>query len=122
MIALLNTRGFLTEYASILSEQASNKGCNTAILTDFASGLLIASNIPNVYRIGIDFHTLDYLDLDPDEVEEKYKPKQNHLKPQSHLPLMKIWSNMFQIGVSKLTMSWLPLMITPNFENSYSQS
>ena len=81
MIALLNTRGFLTEYASILSEQASNKGCNTAILTDFASGLLIASNIPNVYRIGIDFHTLDYLDLDPDEVEEKYKPKQNHLKP-----------------------------------------
>ena len=38
-----------------------------AILTDFASGLLIASNIPNVYRIGIDFHTLDYLDLDPDD-------------------------------------------------------
>jgi hypothetical protein len=81
-IALLNTRGFLTEYASILSKQASANGCNIVILTDFdASGLLIASNIPSVYRIGIDLDTLDYFDLDPDEVEERYKPKQNHLKP-----------------------------------------
>ena len=39
-IALLNTRGFLTEYASILSEQSRKNGCNIAILTDFdASGL-----------------------------------------------------------------------------------
>jgi hypothetical protein len=81
-IALLNTRGFLTEYASILSEQASKYGCNIAILTDFdASGLLIANNIPDVYRIGIDLDTLDYFNLSPSQVEEKYKPKQNHLKP-----------------------------------------
>jgi hypothetical protein len=81
-IALLNTRGFLTEYASILSEQASKNGCNIAILTDFdVSGLLIANNIPNVYRIGIDFDTLDYFNLSPSQVEEEYKPKQNHLKP-----------------------------------------
>jgi hypothetical protein len=81
-IALLNTRGFLTEYASILSEQASKNGCNIAILTDFdASGLLIANNIPSVYRIGIDFDTLDYFNLNPSQVEEEYKPKQNHLKP-----------------------------------------
>ena len=78
-IALLNTRGFLTEYASILSEQASQNGCNIAILTDFdASGLLIANNIPSVYRIGIDFDTLDYFNLSPSQVEEEYKPKQNH--------------------------------------------
>jgi hypothetical protein len=81
-IALLNTRGFLTEYASILSKQASKNGCNIAILTDFdASGLLIANNIPSVYRIGIDFDMLDYFNLNPNQVEEEYKPKQNHLKP-----------------------------------------
>ena len=34
-IALLNTRGFLTEYASNLSEQSRKNGCNIAILTDF---------------------------------------------------------------------------------------
>lgn len=72
----------MTEYASILSEQASKNGCNIAILTDFdASGLLIANNIPSVYRIGIDFDTLDYFNLSPSQVEEEYKPKQNHLKP-----------------------------------------
>jgi hypothetical protein len=81
-IALLNTRGFLTEYASILSEQSRKNGCNIAILTDFdASGLLIARSVPDVYRIGIDFDTLDYFGLDPGTVEEEYKPKQNHLKP-----------------------------------------
>jgi len=28
-----------------------------AILTDFASGLVLAAKAPNVYRIGIDFET-----------------------------------------------------------------
>ena len=57
-IALLNTRGFLTEYASILSKEAGKHGCNVAILTDFdASGLLIAKTVPSVDRIGIDFET-----------------------------------------------------------------
>ncbi len=81
-IALLNTRGFLTEYASILSEESGKNGCNIAILTDLdASGLLIANMVPDVFRIGIDFETLDYFRLDPKIVEENYKPKSNHLKP-----------------------------------------
>ncbi len=85
-IALLNTRGFLTEYASILSEQSHKNGCNIAILTDFdASGLLIANGIPNVYRIGIDFDTLNYFGLSYSTVEESYKPKPNHLKPLQKL-------------------------------------
>ena len=33
-IAILNTRGFLTEYARELSELAEEKRCNIAILTD----------------------------------------------------------------------------------------
>jgi hypothetical protein len=81
-IALLNTRGFLTEYASILSKEAEKHGCNVAILTDFdASGLLIAKTVPSVYRIGIDFETLEYLSIDPGIVEERYKPIQKHTKP-----------------------------------------
>ena len=42
-IAILNSRGFLTEYASELSELAEQEGCNIAILTDLdSSGLLIS--------------------------------------------------------------------------------
>jgi hypothetical protein len=31
-IAILNTRGFLTEYAEILSKKSDKEGCNIAIL------------------------------------------------------------------------------------------
>ena len=87
-IALLNTRGFLTEYASILSEESEKQGCNVAILTDFdASGLLIAKTVPSVYRIGIDFETRKSLEIDPRIVEETYNPKQNHIKP------LEDWAN-----------------------------
>jgi 5S rRNA maturation endonuclease (ribonuclease M5) len=80
-----NTRGFLTEYASVLSKESEKKGCNIAILTDFdASGLLIAKNVPFVSRIGIDFETLEYLGIDARIVEETYEPKQNHIKPLEH--------------------------------------
>src|SRR5215469_13506187 len=81
-IALLNTRGFLTEYATILSELAKKNGCNVAILTDFdASGLLLAKKVRNIYRVGIDFSTLYYFGLTPTEVQEAYKPDNNHMKP-----------------------------------------
>jgi hypothetical protein len=80
-IALLNTRGFLTEYAEILSNKSEKDGCNIAILTDFdASGLVLAAKAPNAYRIGIDFGTLQDLGLDIKGVEEEYKPG-NHLEP-----------------------------------------
>jgi 5S rRNA maturation endonuclease (ribonuclease M5) len=70
-IALLNTRGFLTEYAQILSKKSEKEGCKVAILTDFdASGLVLAAKAPNAYRIGIDFETLEDLGLDIRDVEE----------------------------------------------------
>jgi hypothetical protein len=81
-IALLNTRGFLTEYAEILSKKSEKEGCRVAILTDFdASGLVLAAKAPNAYRIGIDFETLEDLGLDIKDVEEEYRPGCNHLKP-----------------------------------------
>jgi 5S rRNA maturation endonuclease (ribonuclease M5) len=80
-IALLNTRGFLTEYAEVLSKKSVKEDCNIAILTDFdVSGLILATKVPGAYRIGIDFETLNDLGLDIKDVEEKYKPG-NHLKP-----------------------------------------
>jgi hypothetical protein len=81
-IALLNTRGFLTEYATMLSSLSKQQGCNVAVLTDFdVSGLLLARKVPYIYRIGIDFDTLEYLRLDSSEVEEDYTPDNNHIKP-----------------------------------------
>ena len=81
-IALLNTRGFLTEYAELLSKKSEEEGCKVAILTDFdASGLVLASKAPNVYRIGIDFGILQDLGLAIEDVEEEYKPENKHLKP-----------------------------------------
>ena len=80
-IALLNTRGFLTEYASILSTKSEKEGCNIAILTDLdASGLVLAAKVAWAYRIGIDFDTLVNLGLNIRVVEEEYNPKK-HLQP-----------------------------------------
>ena len=80
-IALLNTRGFLTEYAEILSRKSEEEGCKVAILSDFdASGLVLARKAPNAYRIGIDFETLQDLGLDIGDVQEEYKPG-SHLGP-----------------------------------------
>jgi hypothetical protein len=84
-IALLSTRGFLTENASDLVDLATNSGANVAILTDFdISGLVIAHKVPTVPRIGIDFATLDGLDISEDLVSdlkqgEYYTPDTGHL-------------------------------------------
>ncbi|HEY7082505.1 MAG TPA: hypothetical protein VH500_22680 [Nitrososphaeraceae archaeon] len=83
-IALLNTRGFLTDYAEILSKKSDKEGCNIAILTDFdASGLVLASKVSRASRIGIDFQTLADLGLNIRDVEEEYAPG-NHLKTLQH--------------------------------------
>ena len=80
-IALLNTRGFLTEYAEILTRKSEEEGCKVAILTDFdASGLVLAAKAPNAYRIGIDPQTLKDLGIDIKDVEEEYNPG-SHLDP-----------------------------------------
>lgn len=83
-IALLNTRGFLTDYASKLAKLASEKGCNIAILTDFdVSGLLIFLKvrklIPDIERIGVDFKTIEDLGLREEDVREEYKAPEKHL-------------------------------------------
>jgi hypothetical protein len=108
-IAILNTRGFLTEYATELSELAENKGCNIVTLTDLdSSGLLISTSLPNAYRIGIDFKTLEKLDLFPEDVEEKIVHKkdnknynQKDSKGDNHIESLKKSDSEIPFGYSK---------------------
>ena len=81
-IALLSTRGFLTENALDLSIFAQNRGANVATLTDCdISGYVIAHKVPNVPRIGINFDTLKDLGIYQDLRErEFYSPDKGHLK------------------------------------------
>jgi hypothetical protein len=88
-IAILNSRGFLTEYATELSDLAEQNGCNVAILTDLdSSGLLISSNLPNAHRIGIDFDTLARFGLEVEDVKEKAEHNKGNGK-DVHLPTLK---------------------------------
>ena len=86
-VSILNTRGFLTEYAEELAELAQEQGCNIATLTDWdSSGLVIASKLPKAHRIGIDEKTLEKLKLDKETVQEKVQQKK---KKDKHLPKLK---------------------------------
>lgn len=83
-IAILNSRGFLVEYAKLLSKAARENGCNVVIITDMdASGLAIVADLRKagiaVRRIAVDFDTLSAMHLDIKEVEEAYEPSQGHL-------------------------------------------
>jgi hypothetical protein len=84
-IALVHSRGFLTEYASDLSILAKQNGGHIYTLTDFdISGLLIAHKVEDVPRIGIDLQTLeDFGVTDQTQIErltDYVDPDQHHLK------------------------------------------
>jgi hypothetical protein len=85
-IALLSTRGFLTENAIDLAELAESSGANVSILTDYdISGHVIAYKVPSVPRIGIDFDTLDDLNISSKQLKELkqgeyYTPNEEHLR------------------------------------------
>jgi hypothetical protein len=64
----------LTPFADVIG-QTTAKVCSSG------------GSVPSVYRIGIDFETLDYLGIDPRVVEETYNPKQNRIKP------LEDWAN-----------------------------
>ena len=72
-IAVLNSIGFVARYASRLAKFSEKTGANIAMVTDFdVSGLSIHRDLPSVYRIGIDFDTLEYFGLEREDVEERY--------------------------------------------------
>ena len=82
-IALLSTQGFLTENALDLAYLAENAGAKVAILTDYdISGIVIAHQVPEVIRIGVDEDTLEDLHIlnKIHDLEEYYEPNKNQLK------------------------------------------
>ncbi|MGC2572419.1 MAG: hypothetical protein WA364_12990 [Candidatus Nitrosopolaris sp.] len=63
-IAIVNTQGLLTEYGKDLMKEAQRQGGHVAILSDYDDhGLLMASKVPDIPRIGIDESTFHYFGL-----------------------------------------------------------
>ena len=85
-VALVTSHGFLTENATELSNLIGSVGGNVAILTDYdISGILIALNVPDIHRIGVDLKTLEYFGFGTDreslkQFEEAYTPVESHKK------------------------------------------
>lgn len=79
----MSTQGFLTENAIDLAYLAKSTAGKVAILTDYdISGIVIAHQVLEVLRIGIDKETLQdshILDKKGD-LEEYYTPNPSHLK------------------------------------------
>jgi hypothetical protein len=65
-IAMVNTKGHLTEYGKDLMNAARDSGANVAIITDYdLTGILIASKAPrDMPWLGIDDTVLEYFNLD----------------------------------------------------------
>jgi hypothetical protein len=68
-IAMVNSRGYLTEYAHDLIKAAKISGANIILITDYdLSGINLASKCDeSVYYITMDDSTLDYFGLPKDE-------------------------------------------------------
>nr|MBC8223529.1 hypothetical protein [Candidatus Bathyarchaeota archaeon] len=79
-VALVNSRGFIVEYADDLMKLSREDNANIFQLTDYdASGLLISQNAADIPRIGVDPESLDSLGLWIEDVSERYKPPKKHL-------------------------------------------
>ena len=64
-IALVDTQGFLTDYAKDLVEAGGVSGANVAVVSDYdASGIKLASDAGDIPRLGVDQEMLDYFGLD----------------------------------------------------------
>jgi hypothetical protein len=72
-IAMVNTRGYLTEYGKDLMTAAKKSGANVVIMTDYdLTGINIASLSPkDMPWIGVDDTTLEYFDLNRDSLTAK---------------------------------------------------
>jgi hypothetical protein len=88
-IALLDTKGYVVDYAKDLTFNTTENYGHVAMITDFdTDGLLMAYDVyekvsHDVYRIGVDFDTISELkdmypeleeELDIDKLQESYEP------------------------------------------------
>lgn len=85
-VALVNSRGFVVEYAQELLELSKRRGGNLFLLTDYdASGLLMEQKLlMEIPRLGVTPEMLSELGLDRRDLEEKYDTKDGRA-PKNHL-------------------------------------
>lgn len=78
-IAMVNTRGHLTEYGKDLMKAAKESGAHVVIMTDYdATGVKIASESPtDMPWIGANDTMLEYFNLDRDRVKIKSEKNAN---------------------------------------------
>lgn len=78
-VAMVNTRGHLTEYGKDLMNAAKESGAHVVIMTDYdATGIKIASESPtNMPWIGANDRMLEYFHLDRDVVKIKSETSAN---------------------------------------------
>lgn len=94
-IALIDTKGYVVQYAKKLSDLALKYDGHVAMISDWDSdGLLMALNVydkvsKDIYRVGIDWETSDELkqmypelseELALDKLQEEYKPGNSYKK------------------------------------------
>ena len=89
-IAILDTKGFVVQYARRLSRLAKEDGCNIAMLTDLdADGIFMAVKvkyeIPSLFRIGINFKTLEHFKIDADVAGESYSGRTMRVLDKIHV-------------------------------------
>jgi len=69
-VALVNSRGFATEYAKQLLDLSEMLQGNLFLLTDYdASGLLIAEKLKDILRLGVDPRMISRLGLSRKRIE-----------------------------------------------------
>jgi hypothetical protein len=81
-IALVNTRGLLSDYAKDLAELASSSEANLAIFTDYdIPGLLIASKLEDAIWLGVDERMLREFDMSHENKQYvvPYRPKKRRI-------------------------------------------
>lgn len=80
-VALVNSRGFVVEYAKQLLNLSKVLQANLFTLTDYdASGLVIAQKLPTIPRLGVDLGMISELGLNRRDLEEEYEAPKRHLK------------------------------------------
>jgi hypothetical protein len=85
-IALVQSQGFVSEYGVMLTQEAKKTGANVMVVTDFDSdGLKIAFHVEGITRIGIDFTTIDEINMQL-KAEFEAEDKDEDFEPEPEAP------------------------------------
>ena len=86
-IAIVNTRGFFTDYVGDTSTQSMKGGCNFVLMRDLdPSGILIEyiAKALGIICIGVNDEMLEYLELTREQVRTSHDPTKGNPERASH--------------------------------------